>query len=62
PSSSEITGKYSNKKRLDIPISSISTPSIPSVEPAVSAVSSTVIDAANTAVNTATNTAEEIAA
>ncbi|CAG8564926.1 8959_t:CDS:1, partial [Racocetra fulgida] len=57
PSSSEITGKSSNQNRLDIPIPSIPTSSIPnvpsSVEPAVSAVSSAVTDAANTAANTA---------
>ncbi|CAG8658694.1 4716_t:CDS:2 [Gigaspora margarita] len=62
---SEITDKSSNQKCLDIPISSIPTPSIPnvlsSVKAAVSAVSSAVIDASNTAANTAANTAREIA-
>ncbi|KAF0508953.1 hypothetical protein F8M41_018639 [Gigaspora margarita] len=63
PSSSEITGKSSNQKCLDIPISLIPTSSIPSsVEPAISAISSAVIDATNTAANTAANTASEIAA
>ncbi|CAG8602666.1 10815_t:CDS:2 [Dentiscutata heterogama] len=61
PSSSEITGKSSNQKRLDIPTPSIPTPSIPdvpsSVEPAVSAVSGAVTGAANTAVNTAADIA-----
>ncbi|CAG8634932.1 4613_t:CDS:2 [Gigaspora margarita] len=57
PSSSEITGKSSKQKRLDIPTPSIPTPSIPnvpsSVQPVVSTVGGAVADAANTAVNTA---------
>ncbi|CAG8628682.1 3138_t:CDS:2, partial [Racocetra persica] len=62
PSPSEITGKFSNKNRLDIPIPSILTSSIPNVlsslDSAVLAVSSTITDAANTA----TNSARDIAA
>ncbi|CAG8529695.1 12798_t:CDS:2, partial [Gigaspora rosea] len=60
PSSSEITNKSSNQKRFDIPISSISTFSIPNVPSSVSAVGSAVSDAANTAANTATNTAGKL--
>ncbi|CAG8526575.1 12752_t:CDS:2 [Dentiscutata heterogama] len=57
PSSLEITGKSSNQNRLDIPIPSIPTLSIPnvpsSIELAVLAISSAITDAANTAANTA---------
>ncbi|CAG8744770.1 4035_t:CDS:2, partial [Racocetra persica] len=50
-----ITSKFSNQNRLDIPISSIPTPSIPNVlsslDSAVLAISSAVTNAANTAAN-----------
>ncbi|CAG8740068.1 13830_t:CDS:2 [Gigaspora rosea] len=62
PSSSEITGKSSKQKRLDIPTPSIPTPSIPNVPSSVAPVVSTVGGAVTDAANTAANTAGDIAA